>query len=201
MEQPWWRTTPVATKAWHYGAGGADTYARPAPSTGEDEGSRVSLHQVRPSSRHDTFRRARARGAIFSVFYFIMTLLARTCLSGPLHVSLSLSLCLWVGFPLFWDPSLRPFPFCEPLFYFYEYGCGLWASSGPFPLLARQGLYKRGRDPPTNPSRHLRKEESSSRVAAQGKLGKKSYRRRRRRCRRTSSCRRLRRRLRRHFLP
>ena len=44
------------------------------------------------------------------------------------------------------------------LFYFYEYGCGLWASSGPFPLLARQGLYKRGRDPPTNPSRHLKKE-------------------------------------------
>ena len=47
------------------------------------------------------------------------------------------------------------------LFYFYEYGCGLWASSGPFPLLARQGLYKRGRDPPTNPSRHLKKERVS----------------------------------------
>ena len=44
------------------------------------------------------------------------------------------------------------------LFYFYEYGCGLWASSGPFPLLAHQGLYKRGRDPPINPSRHLKKE-------------------------------------------
>ena len=92
----------------------------------------------------------------FPVFYFITTLFARTCLSGPLHVFL----CLfrpWVGFPLFRDPSLRPFLFCEPLFYFYEYGCGLWASSGPFPLLAHQGLYKRGRDPPTNPSRHLKK--------------------------------------------
>ena len=67
----WWRTTPVATKARHYGAGGADTRARPAPSTGEDEGCRVSLHQVRTSSCHDTFHRA------------------RTCLSGPLHIKLS----------------------------------------------------------------------------------------------------------------
>ena len=38
--------------------------------------------------------------------------------------------------------------------------CGLWASSGPFPLLARYRLYKRGRDPPTNPSHHLKKERS-----------------------------------------
>ena len=38
--------------------------------------------------------------------------------------------------------------------------CGLWASSGPFPLSAHYGLYKRGRDPPTNPSRHLKKERS-----------------------------------------
>ena len=74
-------------------------------------------------------------------------------------VYFSLSLGRWV--PLFRGPSLRPFLFCEPLFYFYEYGCGLWASSGPFPLLAHQGLYKRGRDPPTNPSRHLKKERSA----------------------------------------
>ena len=39
-------------------------------------------------------------------------------------------------------------------------GFGLWASSGPFPLSAHCGLYKRGRDPPTNPSRHLKKERS-----------------------------------------
>ena len=38
--------------------------------------------------------------------------------------------------------------------------CGLWASSGPFPLSAHYGLYKRGWDPPTNPSRHLKKERS-----------------------------------------
>ena len=38
--------------------------------------------------------------------------------------------------------------------------CGLWASSRPFPLSAHYGLYKRGRDPPTNPSRHLKKERS-----------------------------------------
>ena len=37
-------------------------------------------------------------------------------------------------------------------------GFGLWASSGPFPFSAHYGLYKRGRDPPTNPSRHLKKE-------------------------------------------
>ena len=35
--------------------------------------------------------------------------------------------------------------------------CGLWASSGPFPLSAHYGLYKRGRDHTTNPSRHLKK--------------------------------------------
>ena len=41
-------------------------------------------------------------------------------------------------------------------------GFGLWASSGPFPLSAHYGLYKRGRDPPpTNPSRHLKKERSA----------------------------------------
>ena len=34
----------------------------------------------------------------------------------------------------------------------------MWASSGPFPLSTHYGLYKRGRDPPTNPSRHLKKE-------------------------------------------
>ena len=104
------------------------------------------------------------------------------------------------GFPLFRDPSKRPFPFVN-LISFYEYGCGLWASSGPFPLLAHHGLYKRGRDPPTNPSRHLRKEGFPSRVAAQGRLEKESYRRRRRRRRRTRWCRRRRRYLRRHSLP
>ena len=38
--------------------------------------------------------------------------------------------------------------------------CGLWASSGPFLLSAHYGLYKRGRDPPTNLGRHLKKERS-----------------------------------------
>ena len=45
------------------------------------------------------------------------------------------------------------------LFIFYDYvRCGLWASSGPLPLSAHYELYKRGRDPPTIPSRHLKKE-------------------------------------------
>ena len=51
----------------------------------------------------------------------------------------------------------------DPFLFFYDYvRCGLWASSGPFPLSAHYGLYKRGRDPPTNPSRHLKKKECSS---------------------------------------
>ena len=58
--------------------------------------------------------RARARGAIFSVFYFIMTLFSPHVFKRAFACLLSLSLGLWVGFPLFRDPSLRPFPFCEP---------------------------------------------------------------------------------------
>ena len=58
-------------------------------------------------------------------------------------------------------------------------GLGLWASSGPFPLLAYLGLYKRGRDPPSpipNPSRHLRKKEViSPRVTTLGRSRKRSY--------------------------
>ena len=68
--------------------------------------------------------------------------------------------------------------------------CGLWASSGPFPLSAHYGLYKRGRDPPTNPSHHLKKEKrtlSLSQVAAQGRSRKETNRRLRRR---TFTCRR-----------
>ena len=50
-------------------------------------------------------------------------------------------------------------PFSLWTFIFYDYvRCGLWASSGPFSLSAHYGLYKRGKDPPTNPSRHLKKE-------------------------------------------
>ena len=56
--------------------------------------------------------------------------------------------------------SLSP-SLCGPFLFFYDYvRCGLWASSGPFPLSAHYGLYKRERDPPTNPSRHLKKERS-----------------------------------------
>ena len=39
-------------------------------------------------------------------------------------------------------------------------GVGFGPQVGPFPLSAHYGLYKRGRDPPTNPSRHLKKERS-----------------------------------------
>ena len=87
----------------------------------------------------------------------------------------------------------------DPFLFFYDYvRCGLWASSGPFPLSAHYGLYKRGRDPPppTNPSRHLKKkkEHPSSQVAAQGRARRETNRRHRRR-RRTTTCHRRARRL------
>ena len=46
---------------------------------------------------------------------------------------------------------------------FYEHvRCGLWASSAPSPLSAHYGLYTRGRDPPTIPSRQGRKKGALS---------------------------------------
>ena len=65
------------------------------------------------------------------------------------------------GFFLFRDPIREALSLCKPLFSMSSLGFGLLASSGPFPLLAYYGLYKRGRDPPTNPSRHLKKERSA----------------------------------------
>ena len=65
-----------------------------------------------------------------------------------------------VGSPLFGIPFVKPFPFVNLSFSMSMFRCGLWASSGPFPLSAHYGLYKRGRDPLTNPSRHLKKERS-----------------------------------------
>ena len=73
---------------------------------------------VRPRSppRHDTTAPEEpfcARGSIrlsLLLYFFIMDLLTRTCLSGSSFIS-SLPLGRWVGFPLFRDPSLRPFPF------------------------------------------------------------------------------------------
>ena len=64
------------------------------------------------------------------------------------------------GFFPFRDPIREALSLCEPLFSMSSLGFGLWASSGPFPLLAHYGLYKTGRDPPTNPSRHLKKQRS-----------------------------------------
>ena len=91
-----------------------------------------------------------------------MNFLTRTCLSRSSLISLFL-LGFWVGSSLFGIPFVKPF-FCEPLFSMSILGFGLWASSGPFPLSAHYGLYKRGMDPPppppTNPSRHLKKERS-----------------------------------------
>ena len=64
------------------------------------------------------------------------------------------------GFFPFRDPIREALSLCEPLFSMSILGFGLWASSGPFPLSDHFDLYKRGRDPPTNPSRHLIKKRS-----------------------------------------
>ena len=58
MENVWWHMTSVATKARHHSAGGADTHACPAPTTGEDEGYQFFLHCLRTSSRHTPILRA-----------------------------------------------------------------------------------------------------------------------------------------------
>ena len=70
----WWRTTPVATKAWHYGAGGAD------------------FHYTKwglPLATTDFIGLARA-WSYCSIFPLFRTFVARMCLSGPLHIFFSL---------------------------------------------------------------------------------------------------------------
>ena len=52
QERLWWRTTPVTTKARHYGKGGANTHARPAPRTSKDKRCRISLYRLRTLSRY-----------------------------------------------------------------------------------------------------------------------------------------------------
>ena len=103
-----------------------------------------------------------ARGSIRLSLFLAYELFTCTYLSGSSFISLSL-LGFPVGSSLFRIPFVKPFLFVN-LISFYEYVmCGLWASSGPFPLSAHYGLYKRERDssPPTNPSRHLKKERSA----------------------------------------
>ena len=95
---------PSPPRHGHYGAGGADTRARPAPLTGEDEGCRVSLHQVRTSSRHDTFHRARARGSYLSSFYFIMNFISPHVFKRAFAYLLLSLLGFRVGSSLFRDP-------------------------------------------------------------------------------------------------
>ena len=51
-----------------------------------------------------------------------------------------------VGPSLFETPFVKPFSLWTFLFFYDYVRCGLWASSGPFPLSAHYGLYKRGRD-------------------------------------------------------
>ena len=100
-----------------------------------------------------------ARASICLSLFLYYELLTRTCLSGSSFIFLSF-LGFRVGSSLFGIPFVKPFLFVDLYFSMSILGVGLWASSGPFPLSAHYGLYKRGRDPPTNPSRHLKKERS-----------------------------------------
>ena len=102
---------------------------------------------------------SRARGVIFPVFYFIMNFIGPHVFEQAFAYLLLSLLGFRVGSSLFGISFVKPFSLWTFIFYDYV-RCGLWASSGPFPLSAHYGLYKRGRDPPTNPSRHLKKEKS-----------------------------------------
>ena len=78
--------------------------------------------------------------------------------------SRSTSISLPLGFlvdPPFWATLKNPTHLWT--FYFLMFGLlDSSASSGPFPLSAHFGIHKRGRDPPTNPSGHLRKKGENS---------------------------------------
>ena len=116
------------------------------------------------SSPHD---RRRSRMPIFATF--------RACTPGPIFpfvayelfgshlfncsVFISLFLLGFLSGPSLLARLKKP-TLCEPLILFYVRLLGSWASSRPFPLLAHLRLYKRRRDPPTNLSRHLKKEMS-----------------------------------------
>ena len=123
METRWWRMTPVVTKAPHHGAGGADTHARLATTTGEDEGCRVSLHRMRTSSRPTPSSHAWIY--LLSSFW---TLLARTYFSGPSFIPISHFGLLGGPFSLLGPtheaPFLSPSPFLGfsvDLHFYYDY--------------------------------------------------------------------------------
>ena len=86
LSQPytiWWHTTPVTTKVRHHGAGGANTHSRPAPTTSEDEGCRLSLHCLRTSSRHSQPHFELARVDLSFLFRCLCTFQTARVLVGP----------------------------------------------------------------------------------------------------------------------
>ena len=100
----------------------------------------ISPRHISPGSR--------TRGVIFSFFPFIMNFLSQHVFKWAFAYLLLSLLGLWVGSFLFGIPVVRPFSFVNLQFSMIMFRCGLWASSGPFPLSAHYGLYKRERDPP-----------------------------------------------------
>ena len=85
QERLWWRTTPVTTKARHYGTGGANTHARPAPRTSKDKRCRISLYRLRTPSRYFELEHMG-----LSFFPLLMHFLYCTCFSGSAFISLPL---------------------------------------------------------------------------------------------------------------
>ena len=111
----------------------------------------------------------RARGLIFFLYceLFGPHMFKRVLTYFPLPFRLS------GGLFFFRVLLMKPSLYVDLLIYMSMFR--LWVR-GPFPLSAHFGLYKRGRDPLTNPSHHLRKEKEypPSRVAAHGGSGKES---------------------------
>ena len=101
---------------------------------------------------------SRARGVIFPAFYFIMNFISPHVFKLAFAYLLLSLLGFWWVLPFFGIPFVKPFSLW--IFIFYDYvRCGLRASSGPFPLSAHyMGSIRGEGTPPTNPSRHLKKE-------------------------------------------
>ena len=157
---------------------------------------------VRPPSppKHDIMapqEPLRARASIYLSSFFIINFSTRTCLSGSSLISLSL-LGFRLGSSLFGMLFMKPFFFVN-LISMSMLGFGLWPQVGPFPSQPILGTIREEGTPPTNPSRHLRKESSFLHLEwllTEG--GGRSLTAVRRRHRRTHPCRR---RYRRHSFP
>ena len=99
-----------------------------------------------------------SRAWMYLSFYVVMNFSNRTCFSESAFISSPLGLLVD---PPFQTPLKKP-THLWPFLFLYVLFLGLWTTSGPFPLSAHFGFYKRGRDLPTYPSHHLKKKGVNS---------------------------------------